>query len=54
MDVESEVGEPTSLAILELVTGLRTPFATREPIECLSEVLNGTPIACGLRIGIGL
>jgi hypothetical protein len=30
------------------------PFATREPIECLSKVLDGTFVACGLGIGRGL
>jgi hypothetical protein len=30
------------------------PFATHELIECLSKVLDGTPIACGSRIGRGL
>jgi hypothetical protein len=50
VNVESEVGEPTSLTMLKLVTGLRTPFVTHEPIECLSRVLDGTPITCGLRI----
>ncbi len=53
MNVESEVGEPTSLTMLELVTRLRTPSTTHELIECLSKVLNGTPIACGLGIGRG-
>ncbi len=47
MNVESEVGKPTNLTMLELVTRLQTSFATREPIECLSKVLDGTPIACG-------
>jgi hypothetical protein len=51
VNVESKVGEPTSLAMLELVTKLRTPFATCEPIKCLSKVLDGTPIACGSGIG---
>jgi len=36
--------------MLKLVTRLRMPFTTREPIESLSKVLDGTPIACGLRI----
>ncbi len=27
------------------------PFITCEPIECLSEVLDGTPVACGSGIG---
>jgi len=53
VNVESEVGKPTSLAMLELVTRLRTPFATCEPIECLSKVLDGTSVACGSRIGRG-
>jgi hypothetical protein len=51
VNVESEVGKPTSLAMLELVTRLWTPSMTREPIECLSKVLDGTSVACGLRIG---
>jgi len=51
VNVESEVGKPTSLAMLELATKLRTPFATCEPIKCLSKVLDGTSIACGLGIG---
>ncbi len=41
VNIESEVGEPTSLAMLELVTILQTPSTTREPIECLSKVLHG-------------
>ncbi len=53
MNVKSKVGEPISLAMLELVTRLRTPFLTREPFECLSKVLDGTPIACGSGIGRG-
>ncbi len=53
MNVESEVGKPTSLAMLELVTRLRTSSATREPIECLSKVLDGTFVACGSGIGRG-
>ncbi len=53
MNVELEVGKPTSLAMLELMTRLRTPSATREPIECLSKVLDGTYVACGLGIGKG-
>jgi hypothetical protein len=32
----------------------RMPFTTCELIECLSKVLDGTPIACGSRIGRGL
>ncbi len=51
VNVKSEVGEPTNLAMLELVTKLQTPYATREPIECLSKVLDGTPVACGSGIG---
>jgi len=47
VNVESEVGKPTNLAMLELVTKLRTPSTTREPIECLSKVLDGTSVACG-------
>jgi hypothetical protein len=53
VNVESEVGQPSSLAMLELVTRLWTPFVTREPIECLSKVLDGTPVACGLGINRG-
>jgi hypothetical protein len=51
MNVKSEVGKPTSLAMLKLVTSLGTPPATREPIECLSKVLDGTSVACGSGIG---
>jgi len=54
MNVKSEVGKPTSLAMLKLVTSLGMPPATREPIECLSKVLDGTSIACGSRTGKGL
>ncbi len=54
MNVELKVGEPTSLAMLELMTRSRTPSTTCEPIECLSKVLDGTPITCGLGIGKGL
>jgi len=50
VNVESEVGEPISLTMLELMTRLRTPSTTCEPIECLSKVLDGTLVACGLRI----
>ncbi len=53
MDVELEIGEPTSLVMLELMTRLRMPFATRDLIECLSKVLDGTFVACGSRIGGG-
>jgi hypothetical protein len=53
VNVESEVGEFTSLTFIELVTRLRTPSTTREPIECLSKVLDGIPIACGSGIGRG-
>jgi hypothetical protein len=54
VNVESEVEEPISLAMLELVTRSRTPFVTRELIECLSKVLDGTLITCGSGIGRGL
>ncbi len=53
MNVKLEVGETTSLALLELMTRLRTPSTTRELIECFSKVLDGSPIACGLGIGRG-
>ncbi len=53
MNVESEVGKLTSLVMLELVTKLRTPSATCEPIDCLSKVLDGTSVACGSGIGRG-
>jgi len=53
VNVESKVGEPTSLVMLELVTRSRMPFATCEPIKCFSKVLDGTLVACGLRIGRG-
>jgi len=51
VNVKSKVGKPTSLAMLELMTKLRTPSTTCELIECLSKVLDGTPIAHGLGIG---
>jgi len=53
VNVESEVGKPTNLAMLELVTRLWTPSTTCELIECLSKVLDGTYVACGLGIGKG-
>ncbi len=53
MNVESEVGKPTSLAMLELVTRLRTPSITCEPIDCLSKVLDGTFVTCGSGVGRG-
>jgi len=53
VNVKLEVREPTSLAMLELMTWLRTPFVICQPIKCLSKVLNGTLVACGLRIGRG-
>jgi hypothetical protein len=36
------------------MTRLQTPSTTREPIECLSKVLDGTPVACGSAIDKGL
>jgi hypothetical protein len=42
VNVELKVREPTSLIMLKLVTRLRTPSATRELIECISKVLDGT------------
>jgi hypothetical protein len=51
MNVESKVGEPTSLAMLKLMTKLQTPSTTCELIKCLSKVLDGTPTACGSGIG---
>ncbi len=51
MNVESEVREPTNLAMLELLTRLQMSSVTREPIKCLSKVLDGTPVTCGLGIG---
>jgi hypothetical protein len=39
--------------MLELVTRLRTTFVTCELIKCLSKVLDGTLVACRLRIGRG-
>ncbi len=53
MNVKSEVGEPINLAMLELVTRLRTPSTTGEPIKCLSKVLDGSHVACGSGIGKG-
>jgi hypothetical protein len=37
--------------MLELVIKLWTPSSTCELIECLSKVLDGTPVACGSKIG---
>jgi hypothetical protein len=53
VNVESKVRQLTNLAMLKLVTRSRTPFPTREPIECLPKVLDGTPITCGLGISKG-
>jgi len=53
VNIELEVGKPTSLAMLKLMTRLRTQFVTCELIECLSKVLDGTSIACGSGIGRG-
>jgi hypothetical protein len=53
VNVESKVGEPTSLAMLKLMTKLWMPSKTHQPIECLSKVLDGTPVTCGLGIGRG-
>ncbi len=53
MNVELEVREPSSLAMLELMIRLRTPPATRELIDYISKVLDGTPVACGSGIGKG-
>ncbi len=50
MNVESKVGEPINLAMLELVMRLRMLSTTHEPIECLSKVLDGTHVTCGSRI----
>jgi hypothetical protein len=53
VNVELEVGKPTNLAMLELMTKLRMPSTTCEPMECLSKVLDGTPVTCGSKIGRG-
>jgi len=53
VNVESEVGKPTSLAMLELMTRLQKSSTTRELIECLSKVLDGTFVACGSGISRG-
>ncbi len=53
MNVKSEVGEPISLAMLELMTRLQMPSTTCELIKCLSKVLDGTTVACGSGIGKG-
>jgi hypothetical protein len=53
VNVESKVGEPTSLAMLKLMTRLRTPYITHDLIECLPKVLDGTHVACGSGIGKG-
>jgi len=42
-----------SLPMLELVTKLRMPSTTRELIECLSKVLDGTLVTCGSGISRG-
>jgi len=39
--------------MLEVMTRLRKPSTTHEPIECFSKVLDGTLVACGSRIGKG-
>jgi hypothetical protein len=54
VNVKSEVKEPNSVAMFELMTRLQTPFATCELIECLFKVLDGALVACGLGIGKGL
>ncbi len=41
VNVESKVGEPISLSMLELMTKLRMPSTTHELIKCLSKVLDG-------------
>jgi hypothetical protein len=53
VNVESEVGEPISLTMLELVIRLQTPSMTCEPIECFSKVLDGTSVTCGSRFRKG-
>jgi hypothetical protein len=50
VNVESKVGEPTNLAMLELLTRLRTPSTT---CELINKVLDGTPVAYGLGISKG-
>jgi hypothetical protein len=54
VNVKLEVRKLTCLAMLKLVTILRTPFTTHEPIKCFYKVLDGTFVACGLGIGRGL
>jgi hypothetical protein len=53
VNVESEVREPSSLAMLELMTKLWMSSITRELIECLSKVLDGTHAACRSGINRG-
>jgi hypothetical protein len=53
VNVELKVGEPTNLAMLELMIRLWMPFATHEPIKCLSRVLDGTLVTCGWGISKG-
>jgi len=53
VNIESEVGEPTSLTMLELVIKLRMPSATHEAIECFSKVLDTNPVTCGSGISRG-
>ncbi len=50
VNVELEVRKPISLTMFELVTRLWMPSTTRELIKCLSKMLDGTLVACGLRI----
>jgi hypothetical protein len=45
--------KPRVATSMLLMTILWAPSATREPIECLSKVLDGTHVACGLGIGRG-
>jgi hypothetical protein len=52
--VERKVGEPISLAMLELMTRSQMPYTTSEPIDYLSKVLDGTLVTCGSKIGGGL
>jgi hypothetical protein len=51
VNVESEVGEPTNLAMLELMSRSQTPSTIGERIKYLSKVLDGNPVACGSGIG---
>jgi hypothetical protein len=53
VNVELEVGEPISFAMLECMTKSWMPSVTCESIDYLSKVLDGTPITGGSTISRG-